>query len=69
VPTNEISIEATGSGEIYIFLDDQKESSGRLTLEEGNIIASFFKGAAGRHEVKLHITSVNNLEIHNLCFR
>mgnify|MGYP003575404765 CR=1 FL=1 len=66
---NEITIEATGNGEIKIFLDDQKEASGSITLEEGNIVASSFEGAAGRYEIKLHFNSVNNLEIHNLCFR
>jgi hypothetical protein len=59
----------TGSGEVNILLDDQKEASGNIILENGNIITSSFKGAAGRHEVKLHFTSVNDLEIHNFCFK
>jgi len=48
-----ISIEASGSGEIHIYLDDEKQASGSITLEEGKIIASSFQGTSGKHEIKL----------------
>ncbi|MEH7117775.1 hypothetical protein V7128_10190 [Neobacillus vireti] len=66
---NDISIEATGSGEIFIFLDNQENPSGSSTLTEGQIGASSFHGHSGKHEIRLQFNQVHNLVVHALCFR
>ncbi|PGV53842.1 family 43 glycosylhydrolase [Bacillus sp. AFS037270] len=69
IPIIDISIEATGSGEIHIFLDDEKQASGSITLEEGEIVASSFQGSSGKHQIKLQFNKVKELAIHSLYFR
>lgn len=66
---NGFSIEATGNGEIKMYIDDEKKAVGSVMLNEGHITASSFQGSAGKHEVKLQFSKVNDLEIHRLCFR
>ncbi|WP_160720605.1 family 43 glycosylhydrolase [Bacillus sp. USDA818B3_A] len=65
----DISIEGTGSGEIFIFLDNDEDASGSITLKEGQMVSSSFNGHSGKHEIRLQFSKVNNLEVHALCFR
>jgi len=68
-PAKEILIEASGSSEIYIYLDDEKHASGSITLEEGQIVVSSFQGPSGKHQIKLQFNKIKKLEIHALYFR
>lgn len=66
---NEIEIEATGNGEINIYLDDEKEATGSVVIKEGNIIFSSFEGTEGKHEIKLKFDKINNMQVHTLSFK
>jgi arabinoxylan arabinofuranohydrolase len=68
-PVNDISVEATGSGEIYIYLDDEKKAYGSVTIEEGQLVDCSFQGPFGKHEIKLQFSKVKDLEIKTLFFR
>jgi arabinoxylan arabinofuranohydrolase len=68
-PSKEISIEATGSGEIHIYLDNENQASGIIALEKGQIVASSFQGTSGKHQIKLQFNKTKELEIHALYFR
>ncbi|WP_256761942.1 family 43 glycosylhydrolase [Cohnella sp. WQ 127256] len=68
-PVNEVCIEALGSGEIHIILDDEEEATGIVVMEDGQIISSSFAGSLGKHEVKLRFSKVYHLEIQALSFR
>lgn len=65
---NAVSIEATGSGEIKIYLDDNKKILGSLIVNEGRVISSSLKGVPGKHEIKLQFDKVKHMEIYSLCF-
>ncbi|MEH7414590.1 family 43 glycosylhydrolase [Neobacillus drentensis] len=67
--SKEISIEASGSGEIHIYLDYEKQASGSIILEEGQIVASSFQGTPGKHQIKLQFNKIKELQIHALYFR
>ncbi|WP_342041611.1 hypothetical protein [Bacillus sp. OTU2372] len=67
--SKEISIEASGSGEIHIYLDDEKQATGSIVLDEGKIVASSFQGSSGKHQIKLQFNRVKEMEIHSLYFR
>jgi arabinoxylan arabinofuranohydrolase len=66
---HDIFIEATGSGEVHIYLDDQKESAGMITIENGHTKSSTFNGLPGKHEIKLKFNKVNEMELYKFCFR
>lgn len=66
---NEVEIEATGSGEIKIYLDEEKELSGIVVFNKGNIVSSSFEGSQGKHEIKLKFDKVSNIQVHTLCFK
>ncbi|PKG23848.1 family 43 glycosylhydrolase [Niallia nealsonii] len=68
-PVNDISIEGTGSGEIKIYLDNEKEASGSIILDKGHIMNSSFQGSSGKHQIKLKFSKVNSLEVHTIIFR
>jgi arabinoxylan arabinofuranohydrolase len=68
-PVNKISVSGTGSGEINIYLDNNKEPSGSIILENGYIISSTFKGIPGKHEIKLKFNNINKLEVYSLIFQ
>jgi hypothetical protein len=68
-PVNDIYIEATGSGEIKIYLDKEKEAAGSVVINEGNIKSSLFKGTLGKHEIKIKFSMTNNMQVHTLCFK
>jgi arabinoxylan arabinofuranohydrolase len=59
-PVNKISVSGTGSGEINIYLDNNKEPSGSIILENGYIISSTFKGIPGKHEIKQNLITLTN---------
>lgn len=60
---NHISVEARGNGIIKIYLNDEREASGSIILYNGCVSTSSFKGAAGKHEIKLLFEKTNGLEI------
>ena len=68
-PINTVSVEATGSGEIKIYMDDEAEASASVLVKEGAMVTSTLKEASGKHEIKLKFDSVNNLEIYSISFR
>lgn len=68
-PVTEMFIEASGSGEIHIYLDDEKEPSGIVILDEGHITSSSIHGHAGKHKVRLLFNKVGNMEIQAFQFR
>lgn len=65
---DEINIEADGSGEIKIYLDDEVEAVGSVIINNGNIVSSIFKGIPGIHEVRLKFHNVNNMKVYSLLF-
>ncbi|AJG98226.1 xylosidase [Clostridium beijerinckii] len=67
-PTNGVYINATGSGEIIIYLDEEEDPSGSVTVSEGCITSSVFKAYLGKHTIKLKFNKVNNLEVYSLKF-
>ncbi|WP_462409524.1 family 43 glycosylhydrolase [Neobacillus sp. Marseille-QA0830] len=67
-PVNRVLIEGAGSGEIHIFLDNQNEASGSVTIKEGLIVESAFYGDSGKHEIRLQFRNVQALEIQSLTF-
>jgi len=67
-PVNEVHIEATGSGEIKIYLDNRKQESGRVLIVNGKIVSSSFKGEPGKHEIKLGFNRADDLVIYRLRF-
>lgn len=68
-PVDNVSIEANGSGEILIYLDDENEAAGSVVLEGGKRLSSSFWGKAGKHEVRLEFRNVLNLELQSITFR
>ncbi|MBP2655641.1 MAG: xylosidase [Firmicutes bacterium] len=67
-PVYSIAIEATGSGEIKIYLDNEKDASGYVVVNEGRIVSSSFQGCSGNHAIKLSFSKTKDLEVHTLCF-
>lgn len=63
-----VSVNGIGSGTILIFLDNEKEASGQVILDDGRLVSSFFNGILGTHEIKLKFYSSHNLEIFSLIF-
>jgi len=63
-----VSIEAKGSGEIQIYLDNQSDLAGSIKVCNGAIVSSYFQGTAGMHEVKLTFHRASDLEIYSICF-
>ncbi|WP_394186794.1 family 43 glycosylhydrolase [Metabacillus halosaccharovorans] len=68
IEPSEILIDAKGTGEIIVFLDDKTEASGRLVVKEGQITVSSFTGSLGKHEIKLQFRNPGNLEMLALYF-
>jgi arabinoxylan arabinofuranohydrolase len=66
---NEVAIQASGNGEIAIYLNDDCEPAGRVTIKNGEPIHSVMRGPSGRHEIRLQFHDVDGLVVHNLCFR
>lgn len=67
-PANRISMEATGSGKVEIYLDGEERPSGNIILDKGLVLSSEFHGPSGKHEIKLKFDKVDNLEVCTLSF-
>jgi len=67
-PVYSILVEASGSGEIEIYMDCETEATGSVLVRNGEIVASSFKGSCGKHEIKMKFGKVNSLEVHSICF-
>ncbi|MDI4647110.1 family 43 glycosylhydrolase [Cohnella hashimotonis] len=67
-PATGISIEGSGSGEILVFIDGEKDASGRVVLNNGIAVFSTFQGNSGRHEIRLQFNECSNLVIEAICF-
>lgn len=63
-----VNIKATGSGEIKIYLDNEKDASGNVRVSEGYITNSLFKAGLGKHTIKLQFDKVNSLQVYSLKF-
>lgn len=68
-PVNDIFVDATGSGEMKIYLDVDKEVSGCVVIYDGKIKASTFYGVSGKHEIKLQFSMINDIKVHTLLFK
>lgn len=65
---NRIKIDAVGSGQITIYLDDEEEASGVVTIQEGITISSSFVGIRGRHEIRLEFSGCIGLQLRSIVF-
>ena len=63
-----VSIKATGSGEIKIYLDGESELAGSVLLMAGEVIKSDWKTSLGKHEIKLQFDKVDNLVLRSIEF-
>ena len=68
-PIDNVSVEANGSGEILIYLDDETEAAGIVVLDGGKRLSSSFSGKPGKHEVRLEFRNVCDLEVQAITFR
>lgn len=68
-PAREIFVEASGSGEIRIYLDREKEAAGSIEVNNGAIASNSFHGPAGRHEIRMEFVKPQYLKIYEFCFK
>ncbi|MGI6704951.1 MAG: hypothetical protein ACOX6S_01375 [Clostridia bacterium] len=67
-PAKGVSMEATGSGKVEIYLDGEEKPSGHIILDKGLVLSSEFHGPSGKHEIKLKFDKVDGLEVYTLSF-
>lgn len=67
--SSEVFIKATGTGEVLIYLDDEKTASGSMILEDGNVKSSTFSGASGKHEIRVRFNNINDMKIYSFTFQ
>lgn len=67
-PVKKVTIMASGSGWVTIYLDGQTKEAGRVTVSDGEMTGFEFFGAAGKHEIGLVFENSEGLEIYSICF-
>jgi len=62
-----VSVSATGSGEIWVYIGDSIPM-GHIEVKDGTLISYSISAPAGTYEIKLDFRKPDNFELHSLCF-